>query len=62
MESLNNCIHELQQQAYAQRLKLEDAHHGYIESRQEQVRVQEEFVKKKLFEGLRFEVCKIWEN
>ena len=28
VESLNTCIHELQQQAYAQRLELEDAHHG----------------------------------
>ena len=28
--SLNNCIDELQQQAYDQRLELEDAHHGYV--------------------------------
>ena len=42
VESLNNCIDELQQQACAQRLELEDAHHGYIESRREQVRQQEE--------------------
>ena len=34
--SLNNCIDELQQQANAERLELEDAHHGYIESRREQ--------------------------
>ena len=34
--SLDNCIEELQQQAYAQRLELEDAQHGNIESRQEQ--------------------------
>ena len=40
--SLNNCIDELQQQAYAQRLELEDAQHGYVESRREQVRLQEE--------------------
>ena len=40
--SLNNCISELQQQAYAQRLELQDAQHGYIESRREQVRLQEE--------------------
>ena len=40
--SLNNCINELQQQAYAQRLDLENAHHGYVESRREQVRLQEE--------------------
>ena len=40
--SLNNCIDELQQQAYAQRLELENTHHGYIESRREQFRLQEE--------------------
>ena len=28
VESLNSCIDELQQQAYAQRLEMEDAHHG----------------------------------
>ena len=40
--SLNNCIDEFQQQVYAQRLGLEDAHQGYIESRREQFRLQEE--------------------
>ena len=35
-------IGELQQQAYAQRLELQDAHHAYIESRREQARLQEE--------------------
>ena len=30
--SLNSCINELQQQAYAQGLELQDAQHGYIES------------------------------
>ena len=40
--SLNNCIDELQQQAHAQRLELEDTHHGYIESRREQFRLQED--------------------
>ena len=40
--SLNDCISELQQQAYARRLELQDAQHGYIESRREQVRLQEE--------------------
>ena len=39
--SLNICISEPQQQAYAQRLELQDAH-GKIESRREQVRLQEE--------------------
>ena len=42
VESLNNCISELQQQAHAQRLELQDAQHGYVESRREQVRLQEE--------------------
>ena len=37
----------LQQQAYAQRLELEDAHLGDVESRREQVRLQEEMVMKK---------------
>ena len=40
--SLNNCFRELQQHAYARRLELQDAQHGYIESRREQVRLQEE--------------------
>ena len=44
--SLNNCISELQQQVCAQRLELQDAPHGYIESRREQVRLQEELVMK----------------
>ena len=46
VESLNNCIYELQQQAYAQRLDLEKDHHRYVESRREQVRLQEELVMK----------------
>ena len=48
--SLNTCISEIQQQTYAQRLELEDAHLGYVESRREQVRRQEELVmKEKVF-------------
>ena len=46
VESLNNCISELQQQAYAQRLELEGAHHGHVESRREQVRLKEGLVMK----------------
>ena len=42
VESLHTCIHELQQQTYVQRLELEDAHHGYVESGREQVRLQED--------------------
>ena len=45
--SLNDCISELQQQAYAQRLELQDARHGFFESRREQVRLQEELSLKK---------------
>ena len=33
VESFDNCINELQQQAYAQRLDLENAHHGHVETR-----------------------------
>ena len=40
--SLDSCVDELQQQAHAQRLELEDAHPGEIESRREQFRQQEE--------------------
>ena len=40
--SLNNCTGELQQQAYAQRLELQDVHHAFFESRREQARLQEE--------------------
>ena len=46
VESLNNCISELQQQTYAQRLELQDAQHGCIESRREQVRPQEKLILK----------------
>ena len=42
VDSLNNCISELQQQAHAQRLELQGAQHGYVEPRREQVRLQEE--------------------
>ena len=42
MGSLKRCINELQQQAYAQGLELQGAHHGYKESRREQARFQEE--------------------
>ena len=40
--SLNSCISELQQQAYAHWLESQDAQHGYVESRREQARLQEE--------------------
>ena len=47
--SLNNCVIESQQQTYAQRLELQDDQHGYIESRREQVRLQEELSMKERF-------------
>ena len=46
VESLKYCISEFQQQTYAQRLELQDAPHGHIESRREQVRLQEELWRK----------------
>ena len=46
MESLNTCISELHQQAYVQRLELEDARGGCVGSQREQVRLQEELVMK----------------
>ena len=42
VESLNNCVSELQQQAFAQRLEVQDSQHGDVESRREQDRLQEE--------------------
>ena len=43
---LISCMNELQQQAYTQRLEVQDAQHGYIESRREKVRLQEELTMK----------------
>ena len=58
MESLHTCNNDLQPETYAQRLELQDAHHGNVQSRREQVRLQEELVmKEKHFEMLRLEVC-----
>ena len=61
--SLNNCISELQQEAYAQRLELQDAQHGYVESRREQIRLQEDLsMKEKVLRDLRSDVCTKWER
>ena len=46
VEYLSKYISERQQHADVQRLKLEDTHHGYVESRREQVRLQEELAMK----------------
>ena len=42
VESLNKCIGELQRQTEEQRLALQDSQHGFVESRREHVRLQEE--------------------
>ena len=42
VESLNNCIGELQRQTEEQRLALQDAQYKFVESRREQVRLREE--------------------
>ena len=42
VESINKCIGELQRQREEQKLELQDAQHGYIESRREQARLQED--------------------
>ena len=42
VESLNECIGELQQQTEVQRLVLQDAQNGFVESRWDKVRLQEE--------------------
>ena len=42
VESLNKCIGELQRQTEEQRLALQDAECGFVGSRREQVRLQEE--------------------
>ena len=62
--SLNSCVNELQQQAYAQGLELQDAHHGYVESRREQARLSEELSMKEqlLSEILRYGICTKWEK
>ena len=50
VESLNKCIGELQRQTEEQGLALQDAQYGFVESRREHVRLQEElFVKEKVF-------------
>ena len=57
VESLNKCIGEPQRQTDEQRLALQDAQDGFVESRRE-VRLQEELsVKEKFSEILRSEIC-----
>ena len=55
VESHNYCISELQQETCAQRLELQDAQHGYIEFRREQVPLQEELsMKEKVLRDTQF--------
>ena len=42
VESLNKCIGELQRQTEEQRLALQDLQYGFVESRRDQVQLQEE--------------------
>ena len=42
VESLNKCIGELQRKMEEQRLASQGAQYGFVESRREQVRLQEE--------------------
>ena len=42
VESLNKCIGELQRQTEAQRLASQDAQYGFVETRRERARLQEE--------------------
>ena len=42
VESLKKCIGELQRQTEEQRLALQDAQYGFVESRREQVRLRKE--------------------
>ena len=44
VESLNECIGELQRQTEEQRLALQDTQNGFVESRREQVRRQKELI------------------
>ena len=59
--SLKNCIGEIQQQAYAQGLELQDVHHGSIESRKEEALLQAElFMKENFSEILKYEIFMKW--
>ena len=63
VESLIECIGELQRQTEEQRCALQDAQYGFVESRREQVRPQEELsLKDKFSEILKSEICTKWEK
>ena len=46
VELFDECIGEIQRQTEGQRLALQDAQHGFVESRREEVRLQELSMKK----------------
>ena len=53
VESLNKCIGELQRQTEEQKMALQDAQYGFVESRRGQVRLQEDLsVKEKVFRNI----------
>ena len=57
------CIGELQRQREEHKLALLEAQNGFVESRREQVRLQEELsVKEKFSEILKSEICTKWEK
>ena len=56
VESLNKCIGEVQRQTDKQRLALQDAQYGFVESGREQIRLQE-FLKEKFSDILKYETC-----
>ena len=64
VESLNKCIGDLQKRTEAQNRAQQDAQHGFVESRREQVRLQEELSmkEKRFFEILKSEICTKWEK
>ena len=63
VESLNKCIGELQRHTEEQRLALQDAQYGFVESRREQARLQEELSMKEKFSGiLKSEMCRSTQN
>ena len=61
LANFNKCIDELQRQTEEQRLALQDAQYGFVESGREQVRLQEELsMKEKFSEMLKSEMCTKW--
>ena len=63
MEALDSCVDGLQQQACAQRLELEDDHHGYFESKRTMSTTRRVIYEgKRRFERLRYGIFTRWEK